>query len=89
MENEYFKEALASMVTGFAYGDAVRRMHDKGCSVKEIQKNLDYPVSVETIEKVIKEYEAEKARNVSKYEYVETRGEFGRRSFIRVEKDKK
>lgn len=88
MENKYFKEALASMVEGFAYGDAVRHMYDKGCSVEEIQRNLDYPVSVKQIEKVIRDYEEKKSANVSKYEYVQQTDEYGRRSFIRIEKNK-
>jgi len=86
VENKYFKEALASMVEGVAYGDAVRHMYDEGCSVEEIQKNLGYPVSVEKIEKVIRDYEEKKNRNDSKYEYVQQTDEFGRRSFIRIEK---
>lgn len=89
MENRYFNEALASMVAEVAYGDAVRHMHDKGCSVEYIQKNLDYPVSVEKIEKVVRDYEAKKLGNDSKYEYVQKTDEFGRRSFIRIERDKK
>lgn len=87
MENKYFKDALASMVSGIAYGDAVRHMYDQGCSIEEIHKNLDYPASVEQIKKVIRDYEAQKARSDSDYEYVQQTDEFGRRSFIRIKKD--
>lgn len=88
MENKYFNEALASMVTKMAYGDAVRRLYDKGYSASDIEKNLDYPASVEQIEKVILDYEAKKASGDSEYEYVQKTDKWGRRSFIRVEKDK-
>lgn len=88
MENKYFKEALASMAAGVAYVDAVKHLHDKGYSVEDIKKNLDYPATTETIENVIKDYEAKKTGYESKYEYIQKTDEYGRRSFIRVEKDK-
>lgn len=88
MENEYFKEALSSMVEGVAYGDAVKHLYDHGYSIEAIQKHLDYPTSVEKIEKVIRDYEAKKSSVDSGYEYVQRTDEFGRRSFIRIAKNK-
>lgn len=87
MENKYFQEALASMVAKAAYVDSVRHMYDSGYSVEDIHKNIGYPVSVEKIEKVIEDYEAEKASPDSEYEFVQKTDELGRRSFIRVKKE--
>lgn len=86
LENNYFKEALASMVSQTAYGDAVRHMHDKGLNPEEIKKNLDYPVTLDKIEQVIKEYELKKESPNSEYEYVQKTDEYGRRSFLRRKK---
>lgn len=86
MENRYFQQALSSMVTNVAYGDAVRHLYDRGLSVEEIHKELDYSVSVEKIKSVIADYEEKKASGESEYEYVEQQDSYGRRSFIRVKK---
>jgi len=88
MENKYFQEALASMVSKAAYVDAVRHMYDNGYSVEDIHNKIGYPVSIEKIEKVINDYEIEKASPDSKYEFVQRTDELGRRSFIKVEKDR-
>lgn len=85
---KYFQKALSSMVTDVAYGGAVRHLYDKGLSVTEIQKNLDYPVSIEKIETIIRDYETQKATGDSEYEYVQKQDSFGKRSFIRVKKQK-
>lgn len=86
MENKYFKQALSQMVSDAAYGDAIRHMYDSGLSVDEIYKTIDYPVSIDKIESVIKEYEMSKNSEKSEYTYVEQQDEFGRRSFVRVKK---
>ncbi|MDO5154898.1 MAG: hypothetical protein Q4D51_02940 [Eubacteriales bacterium] len=88
MENRYFQEAVASMAAGFAYVDAVKHLYKQGYSVKEIQKNLTYPVSLEKIEKVIAEYEEKMKKTDSEFEYVQVTNEFGKKSFIRVSKEK-
>lgn len=88
MENRYFNEALASMTAGLAYVDAVKHMYNEGYSVAEIQKNLTYSVSVEKIEKVIAECEEAMKKQGSDYEYVQTVNEYGRKSFVRVKKEK-
>lgn len=85
-DNRYFQQALSSMVSSAAYGDAVRHMHDRGLTVEEIHKNLDYPVSEEKIRAVIREYERQKATGDSGYEYVEQMDRYGRKSFIRVKR---
>lgn len=86
MENKYFKEALASMASEAAYGGAVRHMYDKGYSISDIRKRLDYSVPVQKIEEVIRDYEAKKTAFGPKYEYVQRVDELGRRSFIKAYK---
>ncbi|MCF0129631.1 MAG: hypothetical protein HUJ70_13700 [Pseudobutyrivibrio sp.] len=85
-DKKYFKEALSAMVAQSAYVDAIRHLHDSGLTVEEIQKNLDYPASVETIESVIDKYEAEKNRADADYKIVQITDEYGRKSFIKVKK---
>lgn len=86
-DNKYFQQALSSMVTNMAYGDAIIHMYEQGLTVEEIHKNLDYPVTIETINSVIFEYEKKKESGQDEYEYVLKYDQFGRRSFIRVKKD--
>lgn len=85
-DNKYFQKALASMVEGAAYVDAIRHLHDAGLSIDAIKKQVNYPVSVEKIEQVIKDYEEEKASPESEYEFIQKTDAYGRRSFIKVKK---
>lgn len=59
-DQKYFREALASFTADMAYVRAVKHLYDNGLTPKEIKKNLLYPVSLEKIERVIQQYEAEK-----------------------------
>lgn len=86
MENTYFQQALSAMVTNYAYGDAVRHLYDSGLSAEEIYKKIDYPVLLEKIKKVIKDYEKKKASDEFEYEYVAKQDKYGRKSFIKVKK---
>lgn len=86
MENKYFKQALASMAANAAYADAVRHLYDIGLSVGEIKNTIDYPVSIETIESVIKDYEKKKLSDDNAYEYVQHQDKYGKRSFIKTKK---
>ena len=86
MENTYFQQALSAMVTNYAYGDAVRHLYDSGLSAEEIYKKIDYPVSLEKIKKVIKDYEKKKSSDEFEYEYVAKQDKYGRKSFIKVKK---
>lgn len=88
MDNKYFQEALSNMVAKAAYIDAVRHMYDSGYSAEEIHKQLAYPTSIEKIEKAIQDYETEKASPDSEYEFIQQTDELGRRSFIKVKKNK-
>ena len=49
MSDKYFKKALADFTLDFASGDAIRALADKGYSVTEIHKRLDFPTPVEKI----------------------------------------
>lgn len=82
-ENQYFQAALHKMVSEAAYSDAVIRLHKKGLSPEQIREQLLYPVSVQSIERVIADYE-KNAQFEADYEYVQDTDEYGRKSFRRV-----
>lgn len=89
-ENKYFQQALHNFTSDVAYGAAVRHLYDLGMSPEEIQSNLDYPTSIEKINKVIASYikEKEDAKSTgSAYEIRLEYDEYGRRSYRRVKKD--
>lgn len=86
MENQYFKAALHNFVSDIAYVKSIRHLYDLGYDIKRIQDNLSYPVSLETIEKVIADYKSEQDSPNRDYEIVETTDRLGNRSFIRKKK---
>ena len=53
MENKYFQKALSNFTTDFAVGGTIRTLADKGLNVNEIYEKLDYPVSKETVAKLV------------------------------------
>ena len=53
MENSYFQKALSNFTTDFAVGGTIRALADKGLNVNEIYDRLDYPVSRETVGKLV------------------------------------
>ncbi len=50
---EYFEKALQNFVKNFAAGGAVIAYHKRGLSPEEIKDKLDFPLSVEEIQKII------------------------------------
>ncbi|MDE7015133.1 MAG: hypothetical protein K2P19_10760 [Kineothrix sp.] len=60
MENGYFNEALSNFTKDFAYGGAIRHLVDKGYTVDRIVKEFGYPLSRESIEKMVEEYRKSK-----------------------------
>ena len=58
----YFEEALSSFTKDFAYGGAIRHLVDHGYDVDRIIKEFNYPISRESIEKIVKRYLDEKQR---------------------------
>ena len=53
MSNKYFNQALADFTMDFASGDAIRSLADKGYSVEEIYKRLDFPTPKEKIRDMV------------------------------------
>ena len=56
MENPYFAEALGNFTRDFAYGGAIRHLVDSGYDADRIIREFDYPLSRETIEKMVEDY---------------------------------
>ncbi len=51
--NQYFNEALGNFTRDFAYGGAIRHLVDRGYTIDMIIKEFNYPLSRETIQKII------------------------------------
>lgn len=60
MENSYFNEALSNFTKDFAYGGAIRHLVDKGYTAERIIKEFNYPLSRESIEKMVNDYSQKK-----------------------------
>lgn len=57
----YFEEALSDFVQNFAYGDAIRHLVDRGYTAERIEREFQYPISRERLEKLVDSYQREKA----------------------------
>lgn len=57
-ENACFEEAKSRFVKDFAYGGAIRHLIDRGYTVDRIIEEFHYPLSRESIEKIVQEYVA-------------------------------
>ncbi len=57
MENSYFTEALSNFTKDFAYGGAIRHLVDKGYTADRIIREFHYPLSRESIEKMVADYQ--------------------------------
>jgi hypothetical protein len=60
MGEGYFEESLSNFTKDFAYGGAIRHLVDHGYSVEQIIKEFNYPISRESIEKIVAQYLADK-----------------------------
>lgn len=99
MGNETFNKALSNMTNEIAYKAAVRHLVDIGYSVKEIEKQLTYPVSFDKIQKCVYEYTVEsglilleepsESKSVKKVDYVLEEGKYGQKTYRRVVLDEK
>ncbi len=58
----YFEEALSNFTKDFAYGGAIRHLVDHGYTVDRIIKEFHYPISRESIEKIVDRYLKEKEK---------------------------
>ncbi len=56
MENQYFNESLQNFVRDFAYGGAIRHLVDLGYDTDRIIKEYHYPLSRDTIDKMVQEH---------------------------------
>ncbi len=56
MENQYFNESLQNFVRDFAYGGAIRHLVDLGYDTDRIIKEYHYPLSKDTIDKMVQEH---------------------------------
>lgn len=61
-DNQYFNEALGNFIRDFAYGDEIRKLVKRGYDTDRIVREMQYPLSRETIEKMVKRAE-ESAKN--------------------------
>lgn len=57
----YFENALQTFVKDFAYGGAIRHLVDRGYTVDRIVREMNYPISRETIEKIVDDYKKSKS----------------------------
>ena len=60
MNHGYFEEALSNFTKDFAYGGAIRHLVDHGYTVDRIIKEFHYPISRESIEKIVNQYLTDK-----------------------------
>ena len=86
-ENTCFQKALANFTAEFAYVGAVKHLHDLGMPPEKIREQLSYPVSLEKIQQVIRDYENDKANPEAAVDFVRDTDSFGRKSFRMVRKD--
>lgn len=54
-EQDYFKEALGNFIRNFAYGDEIRKLVRRGYDADRIIREMDYPLSRATIEKMVED----------------------------------
>lgn len=54
-EQDYFKEALGNFIRNFAYGDEIRKLVKRGYDTDRIIREMDYPLSRATIEKMVED----------------------------------
>ncbi|MCR5793422.1 MAG: hypothetical protein K6G65_09660 [Lachnospiraceae bacterium] len=93
MANKFFSKALADFVQDAAINDAIRHLADKGYTLEEIRKQLDFTVDSATVQKVVWKRYIETGRilekepckaKTTKVSYVKEYGEYGKATFRRV-----
>lgn len=93
-ENKYFEKALSDMKDSFAGTDGIKHLADLGYSLRDIQKSLDFPFSLEKIGRVIWNHHIANETILLKTpgsgagepgaRFVKKTDAFGKQSFIRV-----
>lgn len=95
-ENKYFKQALSNFAYDTASGGAIRRLADKGYTVRQITEMLDFPTPYSRVQETVWKYMIEKeiilleepgrSEKKEKTEYVLVRDKYGKTSFCQVKK---
>lgn len=91
---EYFKRALSDFMFDVASAGAIRHLTDRGYTVEQIVKRLDFPTPLDRVQKVVWEHlldtgvlsleEPSEGTGKETYTYVTDYDEYGRKSFRRV-----
>lgn len=93
-EQEYFREALANFAFEAASGGAIRHLADRGYTVEEISKKLDFPTPLARIQSTVWKHFLDKGilllhepgtgTRQESYDFVAEYDCYGRKSFRRV-----
>ena len=51
-----FEESLQNFTRDFAYGGAIRHLADHGYTAEQILKEYKYPLSLDTVQKIMDEH---------------------------------
>lgn len=91
MQNEYFKAALSDFVFEAANGGAIRRLAEKGYTVRQIMDRLDVPAPYEKVQAAVWDFlleagiillhEPGMAKEEKKKIYIKEYGKYGKTSF--------
>lgn len=91
---EYFEKALSDFTIDVASGGAIRHLADRGYTVAQIMKKLDFPTPYDRVQQTVWKYLLEKGQIVlaepaganpqPRYAYVVDYDAYGRSSFRRV-----
>ena len=63
MGQGYFEDALQQFTRDFAYGGAIRHLVDRGYDTDRIIKEFHYPISRESIDRMVREYTQQRSRS--------------------------
>lgn len=93
-EQDFFHAALANFMFDTASGEAIRHLADRGYTVEQIRKHLDFPTPYDRIQKTVWEHflhtnvlrleEPGTAGSQETYEYITEYDQYGRKSFRRT-----
>ena len=93
-EQDFFHAALANFMFDTASSGAIRHLADRGYTVEQIRKHLDFPTPYDRIQKTVWEHflhtnvlrleEPGTAGIQETYEYITEYDQYGRKSFRRT-----
>lgn len=93
-EQEYFRQALSNFTFETASGGAIRHLADRGYTVGEIAKKLDFPTPLERIQDTVWKHLVDRGillleepgtgKKQEAYDFIAEYDRFGRKSFRRV-----